>query len=95
MRSAVSVRLAALTATVATGLVLVVPVASAAPATGSPCARYVAVLAPGTTETRADADPTKPAGMLGQVGQELQRATDLRSRSSTPPTRHRRSSSRA
>ncbi|MEW2019181.1 cutinase family protein [Rhodococcus sp. NPDC076796] len=73
MRSAVSVRLAALTATVATGLVLVVPVASAAPATGSPCARYVAVLAPGTTETRADADPTKPAGMLGQVGQELQR----------------------
>ncbi|WP_037190558.1 cutinase family protein [Rhodococcoides fascians] len=73
MRSAVSVRLAALTATVATGLVLVAPVASAAPATGSPCARYVAVLAPGTTETRADADPTKPAGMLGQVGQELQR----------------------
>ncbi|WP_407727671.1 cutinase family protein (plasmid) [Rhodococcoides fascians] len=73
MRSAVSVRLAALTAAVATGLVLVVPVASAAPATGSPCARYVAVLAPGTTETRADADPTKPAGMLGQVGQELQR----------------------
>lgn len=73
MRSAVSVRLAALTATVATGLVLVVPVASAAPTAGSPCARYVAVLAPGTTETRADADPTKPAGMLGQVGQELQR----------------------
>ncbi|OZD01956.1 hypothetical protein CH294_26875 [Rhodococcus sp. 14-2483-1-1] len=73
MRSAVSVRLAALTAAVATGLVLVAPVASAAPAAGSPCARYVAVLAPGTTETRADADPTKPAGMLGQVGQELQR----------------------
>ncbi|MCZ4516890.1 cutinase family protein [Rhodococcus ruber] len=73
MRSAVSVRLAALSAAVATGLVLVVPVASAAPATGSPCARYVAVLAPGTTETRADANPTKPAGMLGHVGQELQR----------------------
>lgn len=73
MRSADSVRLAALTAALATGLSLAAPVASAAPATGSPCARYVAVLAPGTTETRADADPTKPAGMLGQVGQELQR----------------------
>lgn len=73
MRSADSVRLAALTAAVATALSLAAPVASAAPAAGSPCARFVAVLAPGTTETRADADPTKPAGMLGQVGQELQR----------------------
>mgnify|MGYP003644371572 CR=1 FL=1 len=73
MRSADSVRLAALTAAVATALSLAAPVASAAPATGSPCPRYVAVLAPGTTETRADADPSKPAGMLGQVGQELQR----------------------
>ncbi|MDV6277543.1 cutinase family protein [Rhodococcus erythropolis] len=46
--------------------------ANAAPPAASGCTRYIGVFAPGTTETRADADPSKPAGMLGQVGRKLE-----------------------
>lgn len=47
--------------------------ANAAPASVSGCTKYIGVFAPGTTETRADADPSKPAGMLGEVGEKLEK----------------------
>lgn len=39
---------------------------------GEGCTEYMAYLVPGTTETSADADPSKPAGMLSKVGSKLQ-----------------------
>ncbi|MGW3541422.1 cutinase family protein [Nocardia niigatensis] len=38
-----------------------------------PCTPYTAILAPGTWETRFDADPTVPVGMLRPIGDGLQR----------------------
>ncbi|MCU1644865.1 MAG: Cutinase [Nocardia sp.] len=38
-----------------------------------PCTPYTAILAPGTWETRSDADPTVPVGMLRPIGDGLQR----------------------
>lgn len=60
-------------AVLATSVALVSPllVPSTASAIGAGCAPYVAVLVPGTTETNENADPSAPAGMLGQVGAEL------------------------
>ncbi len=60
-------------AVLATSVVLVSPllVPTTATATTAGCARYVAVLVPGTTETTVNADPSTPAGMLGQVGNDL------------------------
>ncbi|MEC3918379.1 cutinase family protein [Nocardia sp. CDC160] len=37
------------------------------------CTPYTAILAPGTWETRMDADPTVPVGMLRPIGDGLQR----------------------
>ena len=45
----------------------------AAAAVGTDCARFIAVLVPGTTETTASADPSRPAGLLGSVGDELEK----------------------
>ena len=45
----------------------------AAAAVGNDCARFIAVLVPGTTETTASADPSRPAGLLGSVGDELEK----------------------
>lgn len=47
--------------------------AHAAPATAaaSSCAKYVAIMAPGTWETNAAANPTTPVGMLATVGNAL------------------------
>ncbi|MFC9553663.1 cutinase family protein [Rhodococcus sp. NPDC056960] len=45
----------------------------AAAAVGNDCARFIAVLVPGTTETTAAADPSRPAGLLGSVGEELEK----------------------
>ncbi|WP_330182914.1 cutinase family protein [Nocardia sp. NBC_01503] len=39
----------------------------------APCTPYTAILAPGTWETRPDADPAVPVGMLRPVGDGLQR----------------------
>lgn len=36
------------------------------------CTRYMAYLVPGTGETTADADPTKPVGLLAPVGERLE-----------------------
>lgn len=44
--------------------------APAAPAATS-CAKYVAIMAPGTWETNAAANPTTPVGMLATVGNAL------------------------
>ncbi|MFF0818390.1 cutinase family protein [Rhodococcus sp. NPDC003318] len=60
-----------LTASVALVSPLLVPTTAAAAGTG--CARYMAVLVPGTTETSVNADPSTPAGMLGEVGSELKK----------------------
>lgn len=38
---------------------------------GPGCTEYMAYLVPGTTETTADADPSKPAGLLSKVGDKL------------------------
>ncbi|MFI2442708.1 cutinase family protein [Rhodococcus sp. NPDC019627] len=45
----------------------------AAAVVGTDCARFIAVLVPGTTETTASADPSRPAGLLGSVGEELKK----------------------
>lgn len=54
-----------------TALPAVVMPAPALAVTSGPCARYVALLVPGTTETTANANPATPAGMLGKVGEAL------------------------
>lgn len=48
--------------------------ASAATALGSGCTQYMAYLVPGTWETSPSADPSKPAGLLGAVGEKLKRS---------------------
>lgn len=45
---------------------------AAAQSLGAGCTEYMAYLVPGTTETSADADPSKPAGMLAKVGTKLE-----------------------
>jgi hypothetical protein len=62
----------AIISTLVAGLAAAPLLANAAPSTAAGCTRYIGVFAPGTTETRADADPSKPAGMLGQVGEKLE-----------------------
>jgi len=62
----------AIISTLVAGLAAAPLLANAAPSTTAGCTRYIGVFAPGTTETRADADPSKPAGMLGQVGEKLE-----------------------
>ncbi|MET3959819.1 hypothetical protein ABIE52_006754 [Rhodococcus sp. OAS809] len=39
---------------------------------GAGCTEFMAYLVPGTTETSAEADPSKPAGMLSKVGKQLE-----------------------
>ncbi|ETD30814.1 hypothetical protein W823_22600 [Williamsia sp. D3] len=46
--------------------------ATASAAQPSSCTPYMAYLVPGTWETTATADPSKPAGLLGKVGAELE-----------------------
>ena len=62
----------AIISTLVAGFAAAPLLANAAPPTASGCTKYIGVFAPGTTETRADADPSKPAGMLGQVGEKLE-----------------------
>lgn len=62
----------AIISTLVAGLAAAPLLANAAPSAAAGCTRYIGVFAPGTTETRADADPSKPAGMLGQVGEKLE-----------------------
>lgn len=53
-----------------TGLATVAGSGTAAAQGG--CTPYMAYLVPGTTETNPSADPTKPVGLLKEVGEELQ-----------------------
>ncbi|MFE3189382.1 cutinase family protein [Nocardia sp. NPDC059240] len=46
--------------------------AQAEPRGGQSCTPYTAIMAPGTWETRYDADPTVPVGMLRPIGDGLQ-----------------------
>lgn len=62
----------AIISTLVAGFAAAPLLANAAPSTAAGCTKYIGVFAPGTTETRADADPSKPAGMLGQVGGKLE-----------------------
>lgn len=62
----------AIISTLVAGFAAAPLLANAAPPVASGCTKYIGVFAPGTTETRADADPSKPAGMLGQVGEKLE-----------------------
>lgn len=62
----------AIISTLVAGFAAAPLLANAAPSTAAGCTKYIGVFAPGTTETRADADPSKPAGMLGQVGEKLE-----------------------
>ncbi|MGC4994190.1 cutinase family protein [Nocardia salmonicida] len=48
-----------------------VTTAGADPVTESGCARWTAVLVPGTTETTATADPNQLVGLLAPIGEEL------------------------
>ncbi|MBA4025044.1 MAG: cutinase [Gordonia sp.] len=41
---------------------------------GSGCTQYMAYLVPGTWETSPSADPSKPAGLLGAVGDKLEKS---------------------
>ncbi|WP_171014229.1 cutinase family protein [Gordonia sp. GAMMA] len=46
---------------------------AAAEGFGDGCTEYMVYLVPGTSETTTNANPSKPAGMLAKVGQELER----------------------
>lgn len=64
------------TAIVAVLLVVAPAVATTAPAAaisapGAACTPYMAALVPGTWETHESADPSRPVGMLAQVGKKL------------------------
>ncbi len=48
--------------------------AGAAAELGSGCSQYMAYLVPGTWETSPAADPAKPAGLLGAVGDKLKKS---------------------
>lgn len=61
-----------MTVVVGGGAVVGLPTA-AAEGLGEGCTEYMAYLVPGTTETTADADPSKPAGMLAKVGTKLEK----------------------
>ena len=62
-------------ATLSTTLTVVATVpATASAAQPSRCTPYMAYLVPGTWETTATADPSKPAGLLGKVGTELEKS---------------------
>lgn len=50
------------------------PIASAADAPRPGCTTYMASLLPGTWETHPGADPTRPVGMLAEVGKKLKDA---------------------
>ncbi|WP_068165695.1 cutinase family protein [Rhodococcus phenolicus] len=61
----------ALAAAVMTAAGATVPALAHAAETGG-CARTIALMIPGTTETSANADPNVPAGMLAAVGDALE-----------------------
>ncbi|WP_146240518.1 cutinase family protein [Williamsia limnetica] len=66
--------LVAASATTVVAMGTVAPGPAGAADLGSGCTQYMAYLVPGTWETSPAADPTKPAGLLGAVGEKLKKS---------------------